>query len=290
MENKISEINSPEAIILVIAFFDLFDFPLTVSEIWENTGRQISLSEIIKLLKQTDKIEEKNGFYFLRGRSEIMAIRRARYFFSERKVRIARRFAYLFSLCPFVQVVALANSLGFYNLRRESDLDFFIITSPGKIWLSRLYCTGLAKILACRPTEKVKQDRVCLSFYVSADHLNLDKLRLEGGDPYFDYWRQHLFLLYNKNRIYEKFLAANNLINNPPVTLIPPVSANIGLVEKVAQKLQLRLLPNNLRVLANQSEGVVINNQVIKLYRRDRRRYFSNLYGNKIAEIFKKNG
>jgi len=289
MENKISEINSPEAIILVIAFFDLFDFPLTVSEIWENTGRQVSLSEIINLLKQTDKIEEKNGFYFLKGRSEIIAIRRARYFFSERKVRIARRFAYLFSLCPFVQVVTLANSLGFYNLRRESDLDFFIITSPGKIWLSRLYCAGLAKILACRPTEKVKQDRVCLSFYVSADYLNLDKLRLEGGDPYFDYWRQHLFLLYNKNRIYEKFLAANNLINNPPVTLIPPGVATLGLVEKVAEKLQLRLLPSNLRVLANQSEGVVINNQVIKLYRRDRRRYFSNLYGNKIAEIFKKN-
>lgn len=287
MENKISENKSLEAIIAVIAFFDLFDFPLTALEIWEDTSHQVFLGEIINLLKQTDKIEEKNGFYFLKGRVEIIGLRRARYFFSERKMRIARRFAYLFSLCPFVQVVALANSLGFYNLRRGSDLDFFIITSPGKVWLSRLYCAGLAKILACRPTDKVKQDKICLSFYVSADHLNLDDLRLAGGDPYFDYWRRHLLLLYNKNGIYEKFLAANNLITAAENFLIPP--GVIGLTEKIAQKLQLWLLPTNLRILVNQSDGVVINYQVIKLYRRDRRRYFLDQYGNKISKIFKEN-
>lgn len=290
MDNQVSKNINLEAIIAVVAFFDLFDFPLTAYEIWENIDYQKSINEIICLLKQTDTIQEYNGFYFLRGRTETIVRRRERYFFSEKKVRIARRFAYFFSLCPFVQAVALANSLGFYNLRRESDIDFFIITSPGKIWLSRLYCAGLAKILACRPTERIKQDRICLSFYISTAHLQIDDLRLAGSDPYFDYWRRHLLLLYNKNMVYEQFLEVNNLrftSNKLNLSPIGPI-LNIGILEKIAHEFQIWLMPAYLRTQANQSDGVVLSYQIIKLYRRDRRRYFLNQYGDKLTEIFKK--
>ncbi len=186
------------AVVKLIIFFDLFDYPLTAYEIWVNLDRLVSLSEILRVLQEDQaalpKIAEKNGFYFLVGRDSIVVTRAQRYNYSCRKLKIAHRFANLFKICPFVRLVALSNSFGDHNLRDGSDLDFFIVSAPGRIWLSRLYCAGLAKLLNKRPTIKVKRDRVCLSFYITIDRLNLDNLKIAAFDPHFHYWRRYFFL------------------------------------------------------------------------------------------------
>jgi len=285
-----------EAILKTIAFFDLFDYPLTAYEIRENLDRSVELAGIFDFLGQEAAwIEEKDGFYFLRGRAEVVTTRQQRYNYSYRKIKIARHFVRLFRLCPFVRVVAVANSLGQYNLRDGSDIDFFIITAPRRLWLSRLYCTGLAKILNSRPTGKIKKDKICLSFYIATDHLDISDLRLGEADPYFDYWRRNLILLYNKNRTYENFLLVNGLLAETDKTQIavetdvPSLTGFfLNFLEKIAKKIQLKIMPAALAAAMNNSDGVVVNDSVLKLYREDRRRFYAEKYGEKINEIFKK--
>lgn len=282
------------AIIKVVAFFDLFEHPLTAYEIWENLEQPTEFSAILTVLDSPSAaLGCHNGFYFLAGREEVVTTRQRRHNYTDRKIKIARRFTRFFQLFPPVRMIAVANSLGQYNLRDESDIDFFIITAPGRLWLSRLYCTGLAKLLNSRPTPQFKQDKICLSFYISDDHLDISDLRLTGADPYFDYWRRHLVLLYNKKGTYEKFLSANGF---------RPVQADqerdngqatrpslIGL-ENLAKRLQLKIMPSALAAAMNNSDGVVVNDSVLKLYQHDRRREFAEKYGQKINEIAEING
>ncbi len=285
-----------EAIIRVIAFFDLFDYPLTAYEIREQLDRRWQLLDILEYLdKETSGLapifSRQNGFYFLSGRENIVAVRQERHNYGVRKIKIASRFARLFSLLPAVKMVSLANSLGQNNLRDGSDIDFFIISSPRRLWLTRLYCTGLAKLLNRRPHAENKKDKICLSFYAAADHLCLDDLRLEGDDPYFDHWRRSLVLLYNKDRTYERFLAANGL--SAKISGIgPEMSVKPGRfldkLEFLAEKFQLAIMPEELKSAMNNSDGVVINDSILKLYRRDRRREYAEKYGNKVNEILKK--
>jgi len=280
-----------EAIIKTIAFFDLFEFPLTAYEIWEDLDQKPSLVATLRLLDQATTagnqlIQQKNGLYFLNGRENILATRQQRYNYTNRKIKIARRFARLFGLCPFVKTVALANIIGSHNLRDGSDIDFFIITAPQRIWLTRLYCAGLAKILNVRPTAQNKKDKVCLSFYISTSHLDLSDLRLTGQDPYFDHWRHGLFLLYNREGVYDNFLAANNLATAGSEAATPnQLSRNhpLGLwLEAMAKTIQLKIMSPALKTAMNNSDGVVINDAVLKLYWSDRRREFLEKYEQKI--------
>ncbi len=278
-----------EKIIKIITFFDLFNYPLTPLEIWQYLDRKIDLNEVERILEDSsDMIEEKNGFYFLLNRAETVSIRQKRYNYANYKLKIAKHFSLFFKLLPFVKVITVSNSIGAHNLREGSDIDFFIITSSKRIWLSRLFCAGLAKILNRRPTKKDKKDKICLSFYISENHLNLDDLRLPGEDPYFDYWIRDLVLLYNKDKVYEQFLIANNLKEGeikPRKRFKNPL---FNYLEIIAKKWQLKIMAPELKAEMNKSDGVVVNDDTLKLYLHDNRREFLKKYNNKIHEIFKK--
>ena len=54
-----------EAIIRVVAFFDIFDYPLTLNEIWRNIKVKCRLFDVMEELDNNiGVIENKNGFYF----------------------------------------------------------------------------------------------------------------------------------------------------------------------------------------------------------------------------------
>ncbi len=280
-------------IIGVIVFFDLFDHPLTAWELKKYLATNILFSEWLKILDKLvaagQRLVECEGFYCLAGREEIVRIRQKRHNYSERKMKIARRFTRIFKMFPAVQMVALANSLGQNNLRDGSDIDFFIISSPKRIWLTRLFCASLAKMANSRPTQNNKRDKICLSFYLATDQLNLKELALSGGDPYFFYWQRTLVLLYNKNKTAEKFFAANGFglkdDGSGEKSATSVFSGLVNVLEVLAKKLQLIIMSPALKRAANNSVGVVIREGILKLYLKDNRQEYAENYGNRLREI-----
>jgi hypothetical protein len=291
-------INLEKELKQVLAFFDLFNYPLTPLEIWHYLDKKVPFSDIIYTLYNLTGVESKDGFVFLLGRAEIINSRQKRYNYTKRKLKIAHRFTWLFSLCPFIEVILLGNSLGAYNLRDESDIDFVIISQAKRLWLTRLYCAGLTALLNSRPKKKNKRDKICLSFYISTAKLNLDNLQLQPSDPYFFYWLRSLVLLYNRKRVYNDFLRANNIFLNKEFfsDLELEMSEKNGIsqknskflnsLENLAKKFQLAIMAPDLKKAANNSVGVVISDQVLKLYLRDKRQEYLEKYGNKLQQIF----
>ncbi len=277
----------------IIIFFDLFAYPLSAFELWQYLADKFSLVEIVKVLAElSEEIGQKNGFYFLPGRENIVETRARRYNYSKRKYKSAARFIRVFKYLPFIKVVALANSMGAHNLRDESDIDFFVISAPRRIWLTRFILASAAKFLRRRPTALNKRDKICLSFYVTTESLNLDGLQLAENDPYFFYWLRTLVLLYNKDKTYEKFLALNRIgqsgdselngTNHPERK-----NALLDYLEIITKNIQLKIMSPALRAAMNNSAGVVVSDKVLKLYLVDNRAAYAEKYGNKIREIFR---
>ncbi len=284
-----------EAIISVVVFFDLFDYPLSDYEIWKYLDKGADFLELKEVLNGLSELENKNGFFFLKGREEILVSRRKRHNYSQRKIKIARRFAAIFKILPWVKLIILSNSMGQFNLRDGSDIDFFIITSPRRIWLTRFFCAGLAALLNSRPKSGNKRDKICLSFYITSDNLNLDSLKLPSYDPYFFFWLRSFILLYNKDNIYERFLAENKLLSLTNESTFDYNSQNkkqarfFDYLEIFIKKFQLLIMSPVLKKAINNSVGVVVNDNILKFYLLDRRLEYAEKYGNKFEQIFKKN-
>ncbi|MBU1165168.1 hypothetical protein KKA15_06455 [Patescibacteria group bacterium] len=306
------------SILKTIAYFDIFDYPLTQFEVWKwlykcqgtsvkVQGGSCRLLDVINELEQlvTDnQLETQNGFYFLPGRSDTVKIRMDRYNIAEIKYKKAIRMAKFFSMIPHNKMIAVCNTLGYSNSREGSDIDLFIITAKNRIWLTRLLSVFFLKILGLRPKGKKIKDKFCLSFFISEDNLNIENLGMGEQDIYFQFWVTQLVPIYNTQNLYEKFLDANSWVksylpNNfgfepaqrrkvkERIRIIRKIWAKttFNIDEKVAKKIQLMIMPNKLKSLANKDTRVVINDQILKFHENDRREIYRDLWQRKVASL-----
>ncbi len=294
--------SSEKALLRSLAFFDLFNYPLSLWEWWQDVDEAMSLAELSEIannLLARGLIERREGWYFLPGRQNLVSERRQRYNFTNHKIKRARRAAALFKILPSVKMVAVANLIGHHNLRRESDIDLFIISSPGRIWLTRLFCAGVMKIFRQRPRGEDKQDKICLSFYAATNGLALDFLRLTEGDVYFERWLMGLYPIYDKDRYLDYLRYKNPWLKNlfPNSYLLRESFADdyfsrnlldkvlfrvANLLERVARYGQKKILPLALSSQVGQGAGVILNDRILRFYLTDRRPELQKRYQNKL--------
>jgi hypothetical protein len=148
-----------------IAFFDVFNRPLAPLELWQFLSLSCSFEEVLAVLEEEPKIDCYQGVYFLSGRDEIVLNYKTTYQNSFSKYRRLLRISRIFAHVPFVKMIALGNMMGAHNLRKNGDLDLFIVAEAGHLWTVRFWTIGLAKIFARRPEKGKEKDSICLSFF-----------------------------------------------------------------------------------------------------------------------------
>jgi len=279
-----------KAIFKTIAFFDIFDYPLTVFEIKKYLNIKISILEILNVINNNKKIKSLNGFYFLDNRKKIVKNRLDRYNYSNQKLKIAKQIVKIYQFLPWIKMIAIGNSIGSNNLKNKSDIDFFIITQKNKIWITRFFCAGIAKFLKIRPIEQNKKDKICLSFYVGENNLDLQQFMIKKSwkiDKYFTYWFANLVPIYDVNNFYKKLIKNNLWIfncfpnwkpimsnikyNNKKIILFYSSIINIlfGKLNNISKKIQLKIMP---KILNNKNnKNIIINNNTLKLHINDKR-------------------
>lgn len=317
MKEKLSD--AERAVLKSIVYFDLFSYPLTPLEAWkwmmaDGTSARPTLGDVTALLETSTSLhsllDHAEGFYFLRGRDDIVAVRKQRYLLAERKYNRVLRAARVLRIVPFIKLLAVCNSLAYSNAQDASDLDLFIITEPGRIWTVRQLTVGLAAFLGWRPTTGRTRDRICLSFFVSEKGMNLQSITLDPGDIYLRYWIDQLVPVWGDPAVLDAFRAANAwqrafLPNAYGVEtaqrrrcedssfarfvrgLLTMVHAGrIGhALELRYRTLQMRRLPERLRRLANIDTRVVMNDRMLKFHDNDRRRQFAEQYETNLQNV-----
>jgi hypothetical protein len=299
--------NLKQEIIKTLVWFDTFSYPLTAFEIYKYLNYKTSYSEVVLALEElSDKIVSSDGFFFLRGREALITERFKKFNYLKRKNKRAKAFVKLISLWPSVLGVAVSNIIGDHNLRDSGDIDLLIISAPSRIWSCRFICTFMAKILGLRPNKKTKQDKICLSFYISSDNLNLESYLYNDRDFYFVYCLNDLDIIYNYKNIWEKFYQANTFLfkylpNRSDLSVFPDkqvvktkfklfsINKKIGdKLEKFLKQLQLKIMPVALKEQVGQSTGVILEDNIIKLFLEDKRLDFINRFDKRIKEILNK--
>lgn len=282
-----------QAILQTLIYFDLFDFAPTALEIerWLlQEERAPTLSEIMQTLDMHQQIEAREGFYMLRGRSTLAQLRKQKYLWTDEKWKHARPFLRLLAMMPHVQAVWLANSVAWGNASEQSDTDLIIITTPNRIWTARFFTTACMRILRQRPGEQDHAKAICLSFYMTADHLNLKPYKIGTHDIHFSFWVTQVYPLYDPQNIYARYQKSNAWVhgvfaNNPWLIPIPRRNIRISWLqralkhclellpgERILQWLQWRWLSNHLKILAKtQDPRVIITNTLLKFHDNDNR-------------------
>lgn len=202
-----------------LSYFDQFSYPLTAGELhyylWQPPA-SLSYADFLTELSHavTNQVCGKTGgYYHLPGRQSIIEERCRRLLFVEEKMNIARRAARLMSLVPFVQTICVCNTVAAGWPTEQSDIDVFIIVREGRLWLTRILITGLTALTRLRRSHHRVTDLVCLSFYVTDEHLDISAVRINEPDIYLTYWIKQLIPLYDPKKFLPQFLKKNCWVN-----------------------------------------------------------------------------
>lgn len=279
------------SILQTLAYFDLFDYPLTLSELRRYLWRLPSPSddELIAVVEAMPMVRWHDALISLRTNTTLTDTRADRYLESERKWRRRWWFLRWLTILPGVEALFVVNSMAHHNAQVNSDIDLLIITKPKKIWSTRFITTVTAQLLGLRPRPGKTRDQICLSFYLTADALDLSGLLLEPMDRHQAYWLSQWYPVYDPKNYLVKVWSANpwlqELLPNAeqvashPQRVIKPTWLQrlfapiiYLLPESVLRWLQLKVLPKRLHDLSHGDKPVVmLSDSLLKFHTRDPR-------------------
>jgi len=148
LNQKLTE-EQAQAVLKPILYADIFDYPLTLEEVYKFVEFETTLEKIELLLGQAvdvGQLVKVNGFYSLSNRSHLAAKRQERKKASRvlwpRAIYYGRWLASL----PFVRLVAITGALAVDNPSDGiDDIDYLIVTQPRRLWLCRAMIIMLVK-------------------------------------------------------------------------------------------------------------------------------------------------
>ncbi|RZJ31441.1 MAG: nucleotidyltransferase domain-containing protein [Flavobacterium sp.] len=155
-----------------ILYFSIFKHPLTLEEIYSyypDKDRDKIEAELNRLTEQ-NVIFEVDGFYLSDCDPDCIEKRRQGNLMAIPALEKARERAALIAKFPFVEGVGVSGSLskGYYDNR--SDIDFFVITKPGKVWISRTLLMLYKKIFLLNSRRYF-----CINYFMSSANLELEE-------------------------------------------------------------------------------------------------------------------
>lgn len=159
-------------ILATLAYFDMFDYPLTYEEIGlflENRYAPHAFRSAINDLVDQQLIFQFNACYSLKN-DPLLVMRRLKG--NERAagmINKARRVGKLLIKFPYVRGVGISGSLSKNFADENSDIDLFIVTKQRRLWIARtiMHCFKKLTFLVNR------QHDYCMNYYVDEAQLEI---------------------------------------------------------------------------------------------------------------------
>ncbi|MBM3205742.1 hypothetical protein FJZ41_02780 [Candidatus Shapirobacteria bacterium] len=198
------------AILKTLAYADVFDSPLTLKELHLFLiGQKAELKDLKKAISELKQVEKSGLYLFIKGQRQLVYQRQKRAKVSLMKLKIARKVAWVLKTIPTVKMVALTGALAMNNTQKKDDIDFLVVTSKNRLWLTRPWIVFLIELLARRrhPGDKEFEDKICLNMFLAEDCL---KIPPQEQSLYTAHEICQLKPLWQKDNLYQKLLKANS--------------------------------------------------------------------------------
>ncbi len=200
------------AVLHTLMYFDVFRHPLTTDELHRNCQwHTCSLTETAAALEELQRLGiagEKDGFWFLGDNRSHVALRMERQHRALHFHKKARRYSSLIASFPFVRAVCVSGSLSKGTMDKDGDIDYFIVTDPGRLWIARTFLVLFKKTVLLNSRKYF-----CVNYFIDTGNLAIPDRNLfvateiaflmpmVNGDVYSEFVRSnHWVSLFYPNR------------------------------------------------------------------------------------------
>lgn len=205
-----------KAILQTLIYADMFNYPLTVSQIHRflisNKPQSLSLiNQNIKHSLQQQLISTHQNFFTLPARVEIISTIVKRQKYSQQKKNHAKQIAQQLSSISSLQAVFLTGALAMDNADSDDDIDVMLVTSPNQLWTTRLKIIRSLDQLGVRRKARMtlSKDLICPNIYVTTQSLGIPP---KSQNLYTAHEIAQVIPLFDKSYVYSQFLNQNQWI------------------------------------------------------------------------------
>jgi len=214
----------------VLKYFNFFAYAPSSDEIYtflsvKTTKKELrqKLTSMVKhgfLLRQYLSLPAIFNFAFLTFNLPLYTLPPHRIFFDERvdRAHISRKkiegaipFIQLLARITSLQMIGLSGGVAMMNAGRGDDIDFFIITSAGRLWTTRMSVLAGAEMCGVRRKRKSRRvkDSLCFNLFFEETDLTVPK---EKQNLYVAHEIVQMKPFVIKDNSYSRFLMANQWV------------------------------------------------------------------------------
>ena len=160
-------------VLSVLAYFDIFQYPLTKKEIQSFSNRPVDDNELDDTLNSL--LAEKSVFvcqgYYSMNDNPLLSLRRKEgNLRAEKLIPKAHRIGRFLYKFPFVRAIGVSGSLSKNFADENADIDFFIITKEGRLWIARTIMHLFKKLTFLTG----HQHYFCMNYYIDEKQMVIE--------------------------------------------------------------------------------------------------------------------
>jgi len=163
-----------QSIIRTLAYYDIFSYPLTAEEVYHNLGNNhTSVDEITRELEYMTSnklIFQKENFFQLKDDDNYVQRRIKGNQLADKRLKTARKISGFISRFPFIRGILLSGSISKGFMEEDSDIDYFVITYPNRVWFSRLMLMLFKKLFLLNSKKNF-----CINYFVDCENLEIEE-------------------------------------------------------------------------------------------------------------------
>ncbi len=267
-----------QSIVKALLYFDLFNYPLKQDEVYCNLQtNHVTKAEVAHELQQLTEAKflfQSGEFFSLRPNHDLIRRRISGNKKAEEQMRIAERRGRLIYQFPFVRAVMISGSLSKHYADEQTDIDFFIITAPSRLWVARTLLVLFKRVFLFNSHKFF-----CVNYFIDEEHLEIEEKNL------FTATELSTLMPIHGSELYRRFVRSNGWVRQ----ILPHASQKMmkGGPGHDAHGWLKRSLENML----DSSVGCWFEEKFMRLtQRRWRRRYERKLSPEDFAIAFKSKG
>lgn len=151
-----------------LSYFDIFNHPLNKEELENLCSEQKNKSDIKALIKEK-KCFAKDEYYSINENiSDLIKSRKKKEKEAQKYLKKLPFYSKLIKSFPFVKGLAISGSLSKNIMYENGDIDYFIIASPGRLWICRTTLILFKKIFLLNSKKYF-----CLNYFVDENNLEI---------------------------------------------------------------------------------------------------------------------
>ncbi len=201
----IEETELQAAILRVLIYYKFFKFPVQAEEVHNSLDVSSDLNAVsnaLKILCANGHVDNEDGYYSLGLEKQSLLDRLEDEKRLENAKRKISRSSKIISSFPFVRTVAISGSVSKGVMKSNGDVDFFIITQQGRLWLCRTLLVLNKKIFRLNSRRYF-----CVNYFIGEESLSIPDENIFTANEL-----AHLIPMYGQER-FKALMTSNDWYN-----------------------------------------------------------------------------